>query len=370
MTTPILRTSERRAFKTCPQKWWWSYREGLRPKGSPQTPLWFGTGIHLALACWYCGPGKKRGPHPAETWTAYAKEELAYIKTVTKFEEEVEEYVQAEELGRILMEEYVKRYGRDEQKLIISPEQTFSLDVPWPEVARRQIYPGGDGILVAYKGTFDNVWRDADTGWLILDEHKTARSISTSHLPMDDQGGGYWAVATATLRKQGLIKPKEVLRGIEYNFIRKGLPDDRPRDAEGYATNKPIKEHYLAAMPDAPAKMKVSELEALARSRGIVVLGERSKIQPKPLFERHMIHRTSKERAIQLRRVQDEAVHMKAVKEGLLPVLVNPSRDTCPRCDFETMCRLKQAGGDWQEIKRSQYYVEDPYKDHRKSTDE
>lgn len=375
MTTPMLRTSERRAFKRCQQRWWWAYREGLRRKGSPSTPLWFGTGVHLALSEWYCGPGTKRGPHPAETWVAYAKEELAYIKTVTNSEEEVEEWVSAEELGRVLMEEYVKEYGRDEHKLIIQAEQTFSLPVPWPDATRQKIHPDATPgeLLTVYKGTYDSAWRDADTGRIMLDEHKTAKAISTSHLPLDDQGGSYWAVATATLRRLGLIGDREVLRGIEYNFIRKALPDTRPKDADGYATNKPNKTNYATALDLTDSelrKLTLPQLEAMAAGRGINVLGDRSKVQPQPLFLREQIHRTSKERTTQLRRIQDEAVQMEAVKRGIIPLSLNPTRDCTWDCEYETMCRLKENGGAWEDIKRSQFYVEDPYMDHRKSSED
>jgi len=47
---PILRTSERRSFKRCPQQWAWAWRQGLRPNGFTANALWFGSGIHLALA--------------------------------------------------------------------------------------------------------------------------------------------------------------------------------------------------------------------------------------------------------------------------------------------------------------------------------
>lgn len=383
---PMLRTSERKDFKRCQQRWWWAWREGLRDRGSPSTPLWFGTGIHLALAAWYCGPGTKRGPHPAETWTEFAKDELATVKIESPSEEEVQEYVDASELGRVLMEEYVRHYGTDDHKLIIAPEQTFKLPIPWHD--RQQLYDyGSKDLLVNFHGTFDGVWRDAGTGWLILDEHKTAKTISTGHLDIDDQGGGYWAVATMVLRRQGLIGQKESLKGIEYNFIRKALPDTRPKDAEGYATNKPTKADYIKAINEERAKMPTKTggswlgpeptgkeslelLREMASKMGLTVLGERSKVQPKPLFERHMVHRTSKERFTQLQRIQDEAVHMRAIRDGLLPITLNPTRDCQWDCRFHAMCVLKENGGDWKEFKDLQYRQEDPYADHRKSAEE
>lgn len=388
MTQPtILRTSERKDLKRCPQRWWWSWREGLTKKGMPAPPLWFGIGVHIALAQWYSGPGTKRGPHPAETWNKYCETELVFLKTTKPSDPDVEYYVNARELGEAMMEGYVKLYGRDEHKLYIQPEQTFAIDIPWSN--RQEVYEFISGqILTRYCGTYDGVWRHADTGHIILDEHKTAKAIFTGHLPMDDQGGGYFSVASMTLRKSGLIGPKERLRGIEYNFLRKGLPDTRPLDAEGYACNKPSKADYMEAIeaermkmpgkvpgsswlgPPLTGKEKLEELHDIATKMELRVLGERSKSQPAVNFKREMIHRTSAQQKIQLRRVQDEATIARALRDGMLPIVKTPTRDCSWDCNHYAMCELQDAGGNWEDFKELQYVVRDPYADHRKSTDE
>ena len=380
---PILRTSERRAFKRCPAKWWWAYREGLKPKGAEKTPLWFGTGVHLGLAEWY-QPGTKRGPHPAETFAKFGGDAVTMIKTSDADEEQVAQYVDGKELGIAMLEGYVRRYGTDPQWEFIQAEQAFDLDVPWPGSDRQSVWEVEDGqVMLRYAGTFDGVYRDLATGRLELLETKTAKAIQTSHLSLDDQAGSYWAVASYTLAKRGLIKPGERLSGINYNFLKKALPDDRPRDAEGYATNKPTKQHYIAALRDKVtngrttpitaqelAKLKVEDMEILARELSLTVLGDRSKVQPSPLFLREMVHRTSEERRTQLRRIQDEALHMQAVREKLLPVIKNPTRDCVWDCDYFTMCELQERGGDFETHKSVAYRRQDPYADHRKSTDE
>jgi hypothetical protein len=375
---PILRTSERSAFKRCPAKWWWAYREGLKPKGAEATPLWFGTGVHIALAEWYL-PGTKRGPHPAETFAKFAGDALTSVKIADATEERVAEYVDGKELGIRMLEGYVRKYGRDEQWHFISAEQAFRMNVPWPksEENRQGIWVVEDGqVMLVYAGTFDGVYRDLATGRIELLETKTAKAIMTSHLPLDDQAGSYWAVASYVLAQQGLIKPGERISAINYNFLRKALPDERPVDAEGYHTNKPTKAHYLAALerwlPDQKlaAKAKLDELEALAKLRNVTVLGERSKTQPLPLFHREFVNRTAAERRTQLRRIQDEALIMRAVKEGLLPVTKTPTRNCTWDCDYVTMCKLQEAGGDWKTHREVAFVQLDPYADHRKSTDE
>lgn len=393
---PIMRTSERRDFLRCQQRWWWAWREGLRERGaaSEADALWFGTGVHLALASWYCGPGAKRGPHPAETWQAYARDAMRTIKlelaleSPGSFGEETEAiWVSAEELGLAMMNGYVELYGRDEHKLIISPEQTFDLPVPWPtDQSVFEVKPNPDGSmpwLIRYVGTFDDVWRHADTGWLMLDEHKTAKSISLDHLPLDPQAGSYWAVATRTLRSKGLIGPREHLKGIEYNFMRKGKPDTRPRDREGYYCNKPTKQRYIEDLtglenPDERGcrlnaadlkKLKLPELEALARRCEFTVLGERSKVQPAPLFVRHEVLRTRQESVTQLHRMQQEALSMAVLRAGILPPLKNPSRECNMggfRCPYYEMCELHEQGADISRFKRAAFQQRDPYADHRK----
>jgi hypothetical protein len=370
--THQLRTSERKTFKECPQRWWWAYREGLKPKGSEATPLWFGTGVHLGLALWYL-PGTKRGIHPAETFSKFAGDSLHAIKVADADEERVAEYEDGKKLGEVLLQEYIEHYGRDEQWSFIQAEKTFRLPIPWPSNDRQAIYDLDDSdldVLTEYVGTWDGAYRDLDTVRLELLETKTAASIQLAYLTLDDQAGSYWAIATAALREEGLIGPKEFLSGINYNFLRKALPDLRPKDAEGYATNKPVKADYLAQMGDyVNPKMKLEEMQAEAKRLHRTVLGERSKVQPLPLFHREMVHRTSRERTTQLRRIQDEALQMRVVRDGLLPVIKKTSRD-CPRCQFFAMCELQERGGNWEDHKAAAYRVEDPYADHRKSAEE
>lgn len=351
---------------------------GLKPKGMEKTPLWFGTLVHMALADWYL-PGVKRGPHPAETFAKLAGEALHSVKVADATEEAMAEYVDGKELGIAMLEGYVKLYGTDPQWSFISTEQTFQLEVPWPKDDRQLIWEVTDGqILLTYAGSFDGVYRDLETGRIELLETKTAKAIQTSHLPLDDQAGSYWAVASHVLAKQGLIKPGERISGINYNFLRKAFPDLRPRDAEGYATNKPLKAHYVTALADRPGcgnakqlgAMKLDDLAALAKQKRIAITGDRSKAQPTQLFLRYMENRTSAERRTQLSRIQNEAILMQAHRERLLPLIKNPTRDCTWDCDYAQLCELDERGGDTASHIEAAFRVADPYADHRKSTDE
>jgi Zierdtviridae exonuclease len=342
------------------------------PRGSSRTPLWFGTGVHLGLAEWYI-PGTKRGIHPAETFAKFAKDSLHTIKVADATEEQVAEYEDGAVLGELLLNEYVKHWGQDESWDFIQAEKTFSLDIPWPqEEGRQSIYNVSPGeLLLRYVGTFDGVYRDLEDGKIKLLETKTAAQVSTSHLSLDDQAGSYWAVAGITMREEGILGPKERIHGITYNFIRKGKPDERPRDTEGYACNKPVKLDYGAALGySAGAKLPaIAVLEAEAAQKGIIVLGERSKNQPTPLFQREVIWRTNAERRSQLRRIQDEGVVMQSYRDKLLPITKNPNRDCSWDCSFFSMCELHERGGEWEHFKKTTFKQEDPYADHRKSAE-
>lgn len=364
---PQIRTSERVLFKRCKQAWWWAYREGLKPKRA-KTALQFGEWYHVALAAWYL-PGLKRGPHPAETFARIADADMVYIKTQDATEEEVAEWTDLKTLGVTMLEGYVDSWGLDERWEVIEPERTFTFDIPWPEWWGEDVR----ALLARYVGTYDLVIRDLATGWIWIIEHKTAKTIRVDHLPLDEQGGTYYAIASRALRKAGLISSKEVVKGVLYNFSRKALPDLRPKDPQGYATNKPEKRHYIAALEgqvEGLARMSLAQLESAAAALDVPVLGDRSKTQPSPLFHREPMPRTRAELRSQLVRIQNDAGTMEVYRRGELPITKTTHWSCAKLCDFYQMCRLHETSGNWQDIRNIAYRVEDPYAAHRKSTEE
>lgn len=380
---PIIRTSERRSAKRCPQQWWWAWRCGLKPIGETSDALWFGTIMHTALALWYCGPGLKRGPHPAETFERLAAEEIRFIKTeqrgkldgLTSWIEE--KLIPASVLGESLMADYVQHWGRDDSWHVIQPEHSGQLDVFAADRKTR---------MAIYAFTYDLVFRDLMDDSIWLGEHKSAKAIRTDHLPLDDQGGSYWAVAPIELRDAGLIGPKEKLTGIMYNFVRKALADDRPRNTDGHYCNKPTKTDYVNAFiaaginfveqsgpksgPIATEKAKLADLEVAARFGSVPVFGEVSKLQPKSRFVREAVYRSPAERESQVRRIQDEALWLNEMRTGALPIIKNPTMD-CSWCPYHYMCLLDERGDGAavKEYREAMFKVEDPYADHRKSTE-
>lgn len=366
---PIVTTSERRAFKRCPQRWWWEYREGLR-RSEMSTALWFGIGIHEALAHYYGNTGYKRNLDYIDVWRTYCQsnEISLVLKASPDGFAEDEEWLDAERLGEAMLLGHHEKFGGDPDWDVVYTEEPFEIGIPHPS--------DPDEDIVVFNSTFDGVYRDKHTRKFSLMEHKTAKAITTDHLPLDDQGGSYWAVASIVLREKGILKRGQAIDSITYNFLRKGLPDERPKDRDGYATNKPQKKHYTDAImaylrrnksPEDPAvlKMTLAELADIADGFGITVLGDRSAVQPPPLFERHTVYRTRKEQAVQIRRIASEALAMERFRDGSLPLFKNPTRDCHWDCAFFNMCQLHDQESDWEEFRDAVFRVMDPYDRYR-----
>jgi hypothetical protein len=225
-------------------------------------------------------------------------------------------------------------------------------------------------------GTFDGVYRDKADRKIKLMEHKTAASISVRHLPMDNQAGTYWMVAQAVGRSQGWLGPKANIAEILYNFLRKSLPSDKPRDALGYTTNLPTAAHYEEAFEPVSDQIEWPRLKKdrtrawyaeTAQAMGIVVLGDRAKVQPPALFERHPVKRYPRQRQMQMTRLQGEVMRMITYREGWLPLTKSPDRNNCSWCPFNDMCELHESGADWEGYRDLMFRTKDPYADHRKS---
>lgn len=324
MANPIrVRTSERRDFKRCQQRWWWAWRQGLKPKGPPATALWFGIGMHLALADWY-QPGLKRGRDPRETWTEYAQDEVAFIRTEkyagADFSDD--EFVGAEELGLAMLDGYLELYGVDPSWDVIFAEYTF--DIP-------MVSGGRPGHRFRYNGTFDLVYRDLKDEKIKLGEHKTFKQVRLGHLALDEQTTGYQSSANRMLLDHGILKPGQRIDGITYNILRKALPDNRPRNSAGQYLNKD---------------------------------GSVSKQQPSPYFHREFVEHTWHEQQRNLIRLGREVNQMQTLRETR-ELTITPTID-CPwDCAFFDMCQLHEQGSDWQEYRDAMYRREDPYADHR-----
>lgn len=356
MEQTMVRTSERHIFKRCPQRWWWQSVEGLTPK-EPSKALWFGTGWHLVMAEYY-QPGKKRSRDYIDLWRNFCDTPDAH-GVYLPAHEMGSEWVEARTLGESMLHEYVKEYQGDKTWDVIQTEMSGAVMIPtWDETGKFQ-----------YNFTFDGVYRDTRSKRIKLMEHKTAKAISINHLTLDDQGLSYWAVAGTILRKHDVLAKGQNIRGIEYNFVKKTMPDTRPIGPDGMAHNKPSKQQYLDALSIDPKGMTIEKLQALAEQRKLSVYGDISKSQPLPMFKRHEVIHTPSERAETIDGIKKEHAVMEAMRQGTIPVFKTPDVSCSWQCPFFTMCELHQARGDITEFKRTVYSVRDPhevYKTERK----
>lgn len=413
----ILRTSERKQFKECQWKWERNYVDRLQHKHDEGTALWFGTGIHLALEKYYV-PGTKRGTHPVETWEQFVDDtrgDTSYINTYHNGDSSFA--IEAKELGSAMLQSYVENYGDEAWMEVIATEFDFQIGIKFDNFTPE----GVSRDKAAYVGTMDLVYRDLRDNRLYVLDHKTARALgssNTQYLPLDDQAGAYYAVAIAALRKQGLIGDNERLSGIVYNYLVKALPDTRPVNPEGYATNKPKKEHYIeqlgaqgvatsvtvhakpkkqdyvdaltavgadfkassvTALAELAEKldlevlgeekvreMTVAELEEAAEQAGITVYGEVSNTQPTKRFDRVTVRKNPKQQNRQIQRMSQDLTSMSLVRNGVVAATKNPTRD-CTFCPFQELCEIDDKNEDYSDMVEQLYTTWEPYKTHEEA---
>lgn len=324
---PLLRNSERSDFKRCPTRWNWRWNEGLVPLQFSTGPLVFGTFGHLALAHWYT-PGTKRGIHPAETWDKVTADYVDAVKNESAkyIDDDIEgTWEDARILGRQVLCNYVENYGNDEH-----------LEVLWAERPGHQLIPhpyNKEIPIVNYCYTMDLIVRDHLHGGRIrYYDHKFVKAVNADHLYIDDQNGGYLAIGTHELRRAGIIQPKEVVRDFVYNFVRKALPPDKPRNSFGEFLNKD---------------------------------GSVMKRQPAPYFERITITKTAQERNSQIKAIGNEALAMKAFRRGKLPLYKTPTMNCKWDCAFFNLCQVHESGGDIEETKKMLFMKKDPYEEYQ-----
>ena len=323
----MIRTSERTTFKECRQKWWWAYVDQLTSKRAPGTALRFGTLVHQALAAYY-RPGRKRGPLPADTYLALylAQRAQGMPEMVVRKDEEEDApgFIDPIDFGIGILEHYVQTYGKDERYEILQPEQAFQLDIHHPDTGK---------YLFTYVSEMDAVVRDLQTRKIGLFEHKTSATLEPFGAPLtlDEQASAYWTFGTMWLKATGKIKKTEDLDFMLYNFLRKALPDPRPKNEEGLAMNK----------------------------NGTV-----SKRQPGPYFRREQVMRGQYEREIVFRRALNEFREMQMTRKGRLAVYKSPGRH-CGFCEFRDMCEVHETGSDWEAMRDGLFEHWNPYEAHQ-----
>lgn len=319
---PIIRSSERVAFKRCPTKWYWAWRMGLVPKAKTFGALDLGTWVHESLARWYV-PGTKRNGDLQQHFREVSDRDWRSASLAGTPEHILDAAEDLMMLGNTMMGAYQEKYASEKIDVLRAeiPLEFYITDERGKIIAVHRLKPD-----LAYRDSEKRIW---------LMEHKTAAQIRTEHLVIDDQARPYGAMAEFALIKSGMLKYGEKLYGVMYNFLRKALPDDRERNADGYALNK----------------------------NGTV-----SKRQTAPVFVRHPIQMSSRAKVQTLRRLRQETVMITSLTRELranpaeAKNLTKTPHHSCTRfCQYFEMCRVQEEGGDIRAMQKSMYSRVNPY---------
>lgn len=340
---PQLRTSERSALKHCEFLWDLTYNRLLKPQ-TDMPALRFGSLAHKALAGWYV-PGVKRGVHPAEGFAAaYDAELAANERTFGMKVGDEEKWVNARELGIAMMENYVDEYSQDREWEVIATEMPFETLVLHPACLCKSSdfcicgHRGKEGEpWFLYVGIIDGVWRHRLNKDLWIPDHKTTAGLGDSklkYLQVDDQAGSYWSWGVDFLREQGILKPKQQLAGMLYNFLRKAMPDERH------------------------SKM-VNGKRVYLNLNGTI-----SKKQPSPYFLRQPIWRDEYDKQEAKRRSMVDMRRIELFRAGQLEMSKHPGMFTCPSCAMRDACELHETGNDWEQFLAQTTKPWDPYAEH------
>lgn len=329
---PVVRSHERMDYKRCQRKWYWRWRRGLVPKSKRFGALDLGTWMHNALAVWY-QPGRKRASAPlAHLLVAEGEAAMHAAREAGTPDHEIEKADELLLLGEHVATAYQDYYGDDPGINILRTE--IPLEFTFPD--------DSGNVIAVHKLKPDAVYRDEE-GRLWILEHKTAATIRTGHLTLDDQARPYVAMGEQALIKSGIVRKGQRLHGIMYNFLRKGLPDERPMNADGKYLNKN---------------------------------GTISKKQPPPLFLRYPVTPSRRGRAVTLRRVQHETAVItsltRALRRGVVREehLMKTPHTSCEKfCPFYAMCTVEEEGGDWKQMERVMFIRRDPYVYEEETTD-
>lgn len=330
---PVIRQSERVDFKRCMKKWFWRWRMGLVPKHQEYGALILGTWMHTALELRYTHFGPTDGgPFTLEQAFALTADEGirdARAANIPDFEMEKAESLRV--LGRGMAEGYDRKYGDDKDIRPIGAEIPLEFDIV-----------DGNKTVAVHRLKPDLLYRNPRNEiWLL--ENKTAKQIALEHLPIDDQARGYATMSERALKSAGILKPNEHVKGVMYNFLRKIMPDERPKNEKGQSLNKD---------------------------------GSVSKTQRTPEFVRHpvVLSRAAKQQALnhmarEASMITRLTLELRSKRMSPDSLLKTPHKN-CPKlCEFFTMCVVEEQGGDIREMQRSMYVRRNPYDYEQDTTD-
>lgn len=339
MELTVVRSGERMKFKRCEKAWFWAWRKGLVPRGARFGALELGTWIHAAFAIWYMTGFKRDKAGLKSIFIVISQAAIILATEEGAPEHVIDEAWELQALGEAMMDAYQTKYGLDPEVEVITAEIPLEFTLvtelnprteKWEATAVHRLKPD-----LVYADKAGDIW---------LMEHKTAKSIRTEHLVINDQGAPYAAMAERALKKSGVLGKRDEVKGVMYNFLRKQLPDLRPENAKGQKLNKD---------------------------------GSVSKKQPAPFFLRHPLILTREQKRRTLVRVATETQRIQATTTALKSGHLDPDdlqktpHWSCPKhCDYWAMCIAEERGADIRFMEKTMFIRQDPYEYKEDSADE
>jgi len=392
-----IHTSDRGTFKQCRRKWNWSspMRENLRT--NPRIhgisfPLWFGTGIHLAMELYY-NPTLKLDPvNTFTTWydvqtkggmIDYMIYDLGYASGLPHLGEydiaegvtqthhveglfdvipdvDLDEFQAHLELGIGMMTFYKEYADRHDNFAVIAAEHDFSVPLMDKSEDGIDYYITHGTKQVHYRGRMDVIIQDLETGRYGIMDHKTAAPADGDEyikkLEKDEQVTSYmWAaereaeihdleyknidfVIYNTLWK-AFPKPPDIT-SITKNFPQGRPSIDRTKPTSAALWYEAVKERDLDWWVENDDKAKAYAQYLLDSGDGLFV-------------RRDYVRRNRHELRSAGQRILDEASDMLAPDLRVYPNFTTSY--SCLRCPFRNPCLAMDDGSDWQEMIDNNY---------------
>lgn len=323
--------SDANMFRQCRLKWRLGSKTQLNlERRIPQTALWLGTGVHLALEAYYKAKLNGEIIDICEVFDDWATQWMEKIRIDAPFmgPEEDQELQETRELGLGMLHNYELWAPDNDRFDIVKVEEGFEY----------KLYEDAEFIVI-YKGRIDLLVKDDEGFWLV--EHKTTRlrTFDTRRLLLDEQVGAYVWAASQMVGEQ--------LVGCKYSYLRKKLPSI-PKElvAGGLSKAKSIdttedvyqdciNEHGLN--PD-----DYADILEILKEKG------------NTFFYREDVFRSSKELVILMKRLVNIALEMHRVNQSKL-YYPTPDPMLCPMCTFMPVCISRAEGGDDEFLIRNQY---------------
>lgn len=315
--------TERSLFKECRRHWKYQYRDHLYPAQESRGALWFGRGLHFALAEFYRGNDPYAG---LDEWMSrkFTPSELAEMWP--------DERAQLDEtlgLIRSILDGYIPWAAlNDTEWEIVDVERSYRVRVP--------------GTYCYLVGTLDLVIRNRVTRKLWVVDHKsTSQGFADPYvLELDDQMTAYLWLLWQTYG--------ELPAGAIYNQFRKKKPAEPylVKDGSRLSKDKSIDttyEMYLAAIEQHGFDV--------ADYSDILV-----QLRNNEFYKRELIARNKNELVNFTSQLQLE---LRELTSKSVPIYPHATRDCSWGCSFRILCKAENEGGDVDSLKQANYIIVD-----------